>query len=969
MNVSLTGSAATTLGISVIRFAGGQATVFDSNGNATPVQLPNSSVQAFSPVGLLGSNPGASIIQALVVPNLTTLANQEGATIVRSYSSPGGYQLPEYVAYPASGTSMEDLSVPATAAQAQNSTVTYYYSNGYWIADAVATYPALSGGSVSRTVYFQNVNWHDNASADAARASEGNTAQVPPEPSSGSANLLDEPPGISGSGSVTNLGGSQNVAFVHGLASGPSTWSRMTGWLNQDFLFGTEAVPSLSWTQSMASQASQLENDITSAGGTGYLLIGHSQGGLISRAAAQYWQSQQLNIASGVATIDTPHQGADLALSGAAGVAAGGGALGNLLFNYLGCGSAYDNWGCFLGAMMVSGGMAYLAEYAYSSAVPATTDLIPGSSFLDNLDNGAEGFKRAGIVSNTPWLFSISRVLDDAFFMSQGCYPETWCGERAAALYSTIFFASFTVVEIIAIMEGDWPLAIWAAGAQGIMLAINGFWNGVVSGEAANDGIVQSSSQYYPTDPGDTNPAGSTDEYVIDGADSHLGATHSDYVRDHLYSALVSTFGVPTQASCTFSVSPVQTPYDYQASSLGASSSFSVITQAGCKWSATVEGDAYWITITSGSSGTSNGTVSFSVAANPSTIPRSGTITVGNGTSSTTFTIGQYGQCTYSLSDYTVGIPSGGGTATVNVITQPECSWSAVPSAPWLTITSGATGTGSGSFTLSASANTGNSSLTATVAVMSQTVTVVLGNPSGNPGAGTGSITIAGTEQSKTVPPAEATGTFSISYRNPDFVYSGTVTMYVGNASPVQVSYTSTALYNLCSNMAGALAQTGLVTASCSGYTVNVTADTTGPSGDYPLSAQVTANEQPNGYPVNPSPLTVTASGMSGGSNGGPLYDTGSLTVTVNGHTYPAYSYGQYDTPASVATGIAGKIGTSCTGPVSAQVNGDTVYLTACQTGSGSNYPFSVSVTFNSSQFSSPSFSATPSGSTLTGGN
>ena len=49
-----------------------------------------------------------------------------------------------------------------------------------------------------------------------------------------------------------------------------------------------------------------------------------------------------------------------------------------------------------------------------------------------------------------------------------------------------------------------------------------------------------------------------------------------------------------------------------------------------------------------------------------------------------------------------------------------------------------------------------------------------------------------------------------------------------------------------------------------------------------------------------------------------------------------------------------------------ASASGDTVDLTSCQ--NGNNYALSAAVTYDTKDFSSASFTATPSGSTLTGG-
>jgi len=65
-----------------------------------------------------------------------------------------------------------------------------------------------------------------------------------------------------------------------------------------------------------------------------------------------------------------------------------------------------------------------------------------------------------------------------------------------------------------------------------------------------------------------------------------------------------------------------------------------------------------------------------------------------------------------------------------------------VPSASWLTITSGASGTGSGSFTFSAAPGSTSNSFSGTITVMSQIVTIVVGSSVGTPGTGT--VTIQG---------------------------------------------------------------------------------------------------------------------------------------------------------------------------------------------------------------------------------
>jgi Zn-dependent metalloprotease len=93
---------------------------------------------------------------------------------------------------------------------------------------------------------------------------------------------------------------------------------------------------------------------------------------------------------------------------------------------------------------------------------------------------------------------------------------------------------------------------------------------------------------------------------------------------------------VPTDCgggTCSFSISPTSA----SAAAAGSTGTVSVTATAGCSWSAI--SNATFITVTGGSSGTGNGTVSYSVAANGATTSRTGTITIAG----QTFTVNQAG--------------------------------------------------------------------------------------------------------------------------------------------------------------------------------------------------------------------------------------------------------------------------------------------------------------------------------------
>ena len=159
------------------------------------------------------------------------------------------------------------------------------------------------------------------------------------------------------------------------------------------------------------------------------------------------------------------------------------------------------------------------------------------------------------------------------------------------------------------------------------------------------------------------------------------------------------TFSI-TQAgiSCSFSLSPASQSF----TSTAGTGSVNVAAPTGCSWSAST--GASWITITSGSNGSGNGTCGYSVAPNSGTSSRTGSLTVAG----QTFTINQSGvSCSFSISPASRSLDSAGGTGTINVTAPSGCSWSGSSGTGWITVTSGASGNGNGSCGYSVAANPG----------------------------------------------------------------------------------------------------------------------------------------------------------------------------------------------------------------------------------------------------------------------
>lgn len=131
-------------------------------------------------------------------------------------------------------------------------------------------------------------------------------------------------------------------------------------------------------------------------------------------------------------------------------------------------------------------------------------------------------------------------------------------------------------------------------------------------------------------------------------------------------------------STCTITVQ--ETPQNFPFT--GGSSNFAVTTQAGCNW--TVGGPS-WVTVTSGTSGTGNGTVNYTVT--PNTGPaRSGFITVSD--KSVKVSQDVCVACVFTLNLTSKNFSNAGGDGSFSVTVTGGCDWRPVPNVGWIRITS-----------------------------------------------------------------------------------------------------------------------------------------------------------------------------------------------------------------------------------------------------------------------------------------
>lgn len=141
----------------------------------------------------------------------------------------------------------------------------------------------------------------------------------------------------------------------------------------------------------------------------------------------------------------------------------------------------------------------------------------------------------------------------------------------------------------------------------------------------------------------------------------------------------------------------------------------------------------------------------------------------------------------------------------------------------------------------------------------------------------------------------------------------------------------------------------------------------------------ISGSEQSNAIPAKPGTGSVTISGSEQETTirvvcgpgptycNEPEYDSGGITITINGTAY-TMAYNNSTTSSADAASILAS-GINQGSLATATVTGSVVYITAKTGGTSSDYSLSASSSTSQGQyFSSPSFTATASGPTLTGG-
>lgn len=152
----------------------------------------------------------------------------------------------------------------------------------------------------------------------------------------------------------------------------------------------------------------------------------------------------------------------------------------------------------------------------------------------------------------------------------------------------------------------------------------------------------------------------------------------------------------------------------------GGGGAVQVIAPAGCTWTASTS--APWLTVSSGGTGTGNGTVNFQASVNTG-VARLAALTIADQTFVVTQNAPSAPQCNYAIQTSSVNLPVAGGPTVVSIQADATCSWTAASNVAWLAVTGVGVGTGNGSVTITASPNTG-AARTGTATIAGRTFTV-----------------------------------------------------------------------------------------------------------------------------------------------------------------------------------------------------------------------------------------------------
>ena len=292
-----------------------------------------------------------------------------------------------------------------------------------------------------------------------------------------------------------------------------------------------------------------------------------------------------------------------------------------------------------------------------------------------------------------------------------GTSLDSWVGETntTSSVTSMATSSALSSGQALTVTQAGVSCTYALSAASQAFTAAGGTGSVNVSGQGGCGWTASSSAPWLTVTGGASGTAAAT---VAFSASANTSTTP----RSATLTIAGQTFTV-TEAglSCSYTVSATS----QSVAAAGGAGSIAVTAPAGCAWSAS--SSASWLPIGSGTSGTGAGQVTFSATANTTTSSRIATLTVAGNPIAVTQAAAS---CTYAISPGSQTVPSAGGTGTIAILSSTGCAWTASSGAPWITVTSSASGFGDGSVAFKAAANTSTTSRTGSLTIGGQPFTV-----------------------------------------------------------------------------------------------------------------------------------------------------------------------------------------------------------------------------------------------------
>ena len=287
-----------------------------------------------------------------------------------------------------------------------------------------------------------------------------------------------------------------NLAFQHGALADARSWFRVDPGLSVRFHVANRVKPSLNWKASLESQARTLNEHIAASGAGRYLVIGHSNGGLIARRAAQMNAEAGAPLIGGVVAIASPHLGLPLASNTRVFVntfltAHVRNVLANIGFT---CGANQFSWLCQTMDDAILTLVPNVVNYAFDSSVPMSHDVRVRSGFTTMLNARPEPFARYSVEVESQGAWKFVRLMGD-----WKCNPEDRCsGDHLQNTMESVY----DVLRACGSNEFSKMVASSVAdrcrNVRWSLSNLNLLYERLTAPGDASDGLVPAKSQAYP---------------------------------------------------------------------------------------------------------------------------------------------------------------------------------------------------------------------------------------------------------------------------------------------------------------------------------------------------------------------------------------------------------------------------------------------------------------------------------------